>query len=238
MILTWNDTFNNADLFEIDEKRIEILSDQMNDWIADTTSEDPDSIAFPIQNVCLPDFTSSISNDIEPTPTETDLNVNILSALDQQLDELGLSRSEFYSNLRSNDNNRSTELRAHFNGGSMATTTDQLHYLWYYRSFTPNEHPQVLQVADRNRHRPTGIGFLCIPILQRADQTTCLVRCLYTPTLPAMIVSPFDLGTQYQCNGYSYESRFNGSECTVRLLFCPTERQLDLCFPQILHRGL
>jgi hypothetical protein len=194
-------------------------------------------MSLPIQNVCLPDYTF-LSNDIENTATETNPNVDTLLALDHQLNELGLSRSEFYSKLRHNNNSCRTKLRAHFDGGSMATTTNQLHYLWYYRSFEPNEHPQALQVADRNCHQPTGTGFLRIPILQRAEQTTCLVQCLYTPTLPATIVLPFDLGIQYRCNGYSCASKFSGSACTVRLHFCPTEHQDDLCFPQILHRGL
>jgi hypothetical protein len=216
MLLNRNDTSNNDTLFEIDEKRIEILSDHMNDWIEDTTFEESDSMSPPVQNVCLPDFIP-MSNELEhATTTRTaDLNTNVLSGLDQQLNELGLSRSEFYSKLRHNNANCSTDLRAHFDCGSMASTTDKLHYLWYFRSFESNEHPQALQVADHNRHRPTGTGFLRIPILQRAEQTTCLVRCLYTPTLPATIVSPFDLGIQYRCNGYSCESKFSGAECTV-----------------------
>jgi hypothetical protein len=116
----------------------------------------------------------------------------------------------------------------------MATTTDQCQCLWFYRTFTTTEHPQTLQVADNHKHHPVGFGFLCIP----TTTGSCFIRCLYTPTLPATIVSPFDAGIQHGCCGYSSASSFDGARCTVRLHFKPADNKNDICFPQQLHRGL
>jgi hypothetical protein len=75
MLLNWNDTFNNDAFFEMDKKRIEILSDQMDDWITDTPAEDPDSMSPPVQNVCLPDFLP-LSTELEQNTTTGSANID------------------------------------------------------------------------------------------------------------------------------------------------------------------
>jgi hypothetical protein len=162
--------------------------------------------------------TYSNYDDVDTDPSTT-TSINELSALDDQLQQLGLTRSEYYARLRIDESaifDNDVTIHAHFDGGSMASTTDKQHCLWHYRDFDATEHPQMLQVADRHQHRPLGIGFLRVPITSRADDSTsCLVRCLFTPTLPATIVSPHDIGIQYQCIGYSSMSNFDGSNCVV-----------------------
>jgi hypothetical protein len=122
----------------------------------------------------------------------------------------------------------------HFNGGSMATTTNQCQCLWFYHVFAESERRQTLQVADNTKHHPVGFGFLCVP----TTTGSCFIRCLHTPTLPATIVSPFDAGIQHGCCGYSSTSSFDGARCTVCLHFAPEVNTDNLCFPQNLHQGL
>jgi hypothetical protein len=205
-------------------------------WIDDTeddtnNNDDYVDILSPVQ---LPTYYEELS---EPPETIFTITPNCaLSAVDHQIRELGITKSEFYGQLRSNDSILSTDapIRAHIDGGSMATTTDQLHCLWYYSKLRDTDSIRMLQVADNHRHRPEGTGFLRLPTSQN---DTCFVRCLYTPTLPATIVSPHDVGIQHQCTGYSCTSNFNGTECCICLHFSP-KTQPDLCFPLTLIRGL
>jgi hypothetical protein len=226
---TWStdDTITNT-ISNIDLECLE-LNLPNDDWIDNFD----DIVPCSLPSIGTTDHFLS-SDDANDTPANVPLTVNALSDLDRQLRELGIARSDFYTNLRSTDSFLQFPLRAHFDGGSMATTTDQRQYLWFYRDYNETERPQTLQVADNHKHHPVGFGFLCIP----TTTGSCFIRCLHTPTLPATIVSPFDAGIQHGCCGYSCASSFDGVHCTVRLHFAPAENKDDICFPQQLHRGL
>jgi hypothetical protein len=207
-----NEFDENFDNFQLINTIVDNNQESDHDY---ETDEDLQTILSPVQ---LPDFTQ-----YQPIQQhdESTLSINVLSALDEKLTELGLTRSEFYTQFRADEhsNTKQKSIRAHFDGGSMATTTDQLHCLWFYHRFTNDETPQQLQVADNHQHCPEGIGFLRIPT-QNLD--SCYVRCLYTPSLPATIVSPYDVGVQYGCCGYSCTSSFDGINCIVCLHY-PSE---------------
>jgi hypothetical protein len=118
----------------------------------------------------------------------------------------------------------------------MATTTDVLSALWHYRAFDPFDPvPPQLEVADHTSHSPVGFGFLNIP--SSAPSGSTLVHCLYTPSLPATIVSPFAIGLQLRSRGYTCISDFPSRSCTVTL-HSMSPSVPDVSFPQVLVRGL
>jgi hypothetical protein len=206
-----------------------------HDWIYETDDE-YDSFDFP-QSIQSPILSSDHHQFITDNSTPTTTPRNALLAIEDQINKLGITKTEFYDNLRNiypTLTNRAS-LRAHFDGGSMATTTDQLCCLWFYKDLNSTDPGRVLQVADNHRHHSKGIGFLRLPT---KSNDTCFVRCLYTPTLPATIVSPHDAGIQYQCSGYSCASNFDGTNCSIRLHFQPESQQRDICFSLTLIRGL
>lgn len=118
----------------------------------------------------------------------------------------------------------------------MATTTDILPSLWYYRPFNSLDPLSVpLEVADQHSHLPVGFGFLCIPSSDPSGHT--MVFCLFTPSLPATIVSPFSIGLQFHARGYSCVSDFDSCHCSVTLHSRNPDTP-DVSFPQRLLRGL
>jgi hypothetical protein len=117
-----------------------------------------------------------------------------ISALNAHLCIHSLSRSEFYLQISAVTPELlgpTAPLRAHTDGGSMATTTNRKEYLWDYRDLSPEERRPVLRVADSRAHHPIGIGSLHVP-----TTGTCatggyhVATCYYTPSLPATILSP------------------------------------------------
>jgi hypothetical protein len=145
-------------------------------------------------------------------------------------------RSFFYPNMQPDPFQHCINLPAHFDGGSMATTTDFPYALWYYREFNASDPPQApLEVADQRSHYPIGFGFLAIPSSDASGHT--FVYCLLTPSLPATIVSPFSVGLQYNARGYSCSTDFDTHECCV-VLRSRDPSVPDLSFPQHLHCGL
>jgi hypothetical protein len=128
------------------------------------------------------------------------LHIRALHGVDPLLSELRFTDpAQFYAMLKKLDHlqfNAKT-LHAHFDGGSMATTTDLLSALWHYRSFDlwfDPVPPRPLAVTNHTSHLPVGFGFLNIP--SSAPSGSTLVHCLYTLSLPATIVSPFAIGLQ------------------------------------------
>jgi hypothetical protein len=235
-----NDYFTSTNKNDIDDKCLYQIYDCSDELITvpsdDDHHYDTHDFASSIHSVCLPDFIDST----DPTSLSGDaanrIIINALSALDKQLVQLGITWSEFYVAMCTNDNPDTMIVHAHFDGRSMASTTDQLQCLWYYRQFTATKQPQTLQVADRHQHQPEGIGFLCVPIkLRDTTAAICFVRCLYTPTLSATIISPHNVSTQYNCIRYSCASNFDGTNCTICL---QNNSENDIRFPQSLHRGL
>jgi hypothetical protein len=161
-------------LIDFDSPRLNVnLS--LYDWIDENNDYDNDFLSSVKLPTTLPTAHRSHATDNDLcfiTP------VSALSALDNKISEVGITKSEFYDRLRSDDTHPMSEssVRAHFDGGSMATTTDQLHCLWYFAKLRDTDSIRMLQVADNNRHRPEGIGFLRIRILHN---DSCFIRCLY-----------------------------------------------------------
>jgi hypothetical protein len=183
------------------------------------------------------DFPDDDDLDYLPPPSDDLLHIRALHALDPILHELHTDRSEFYSSFRTDAlQPNPSVLSAHFDGGSMATTTNVLLALWYYRRFDPFDPPPApLEVADHHLHLPIGFGFLNIP--SSAPSGSTMVLCLYTPSLHATIVSPYSIGLQLGSRGYTCVSDFDSQACSVTL-HSREPSVSDVSFPQRLLRGL
>jgi hypothetical protein len=113
----WNEEDDN-DLADFISSRL-ALDLSPFDWISDddeNTCDPPTSLSDPFD---LPTPTS----DSQPEHT-TKTPTYALSAVDAQINELGILKTEFYDRLRTQNANllENVRLRAHFDGGSMATT--------------------------------------------------------------------------------------------------------------------
>ncbi len=123
-----------------------------------------------------------------------------------------------------------TDVRAHIDGGSMVTTTNDPTLVWYAR---PAVKPPLLRVADKRPHRSTHEGYICVS----ADTGTTLVPTFLTPSLPATILSPDAACRDNGCSGYTAISNCDGHNCSVTMRHCK-RRSGDLRIPAVLRRGM
>jgi hypothetical protein len=80
-------------------------------------------------------------------------------------------------------------------------------------TFAPLADPHIkLRVANNTPHVPRGVGFLCVPACTLPSYIN--VKCYWTPSMPASILSPYAIGMQYGCHGYSIRNEFAGTGCT------------------------
>jgi hypothetical protein len=84
--------------------------------------------------------------------------------------------------------------------------------MWHVRLFPDGHRPPALRVADETAHHPLGEGFLRVPT---KDGDDVLIKCFWTPSLPAMILSPDATGKQLHCAGFSSYSSFYGGQSYV-----------------------
>ena len=86
-----------------------------------------------------------------------------LNAFEVKRHQLKLSVCEMYRRIRQEDLANGTRIRAHVDGGSMATTTDDASLLWHFKAFSTSTRVPALKVADDYSHYPTGAGYLRAP---------------------------------------------------------------------------
>jgi len=153
-----------------------------------------------------------------------------LHALDLHLSETKISHSEFYSAQQSV---QGTSLRGHMDGGAQASTTDCLDYLFHYRSLPAKS--ATLKVADNTPHYPIGSGYLRVAAYTVSGYI--MVPTFYTPTLPATIVSPSDLGSKLGCSSFTTFASLSDMECCLTLHHCQRHSQ-DIRIPLTVVRGL
>lgn len=167
-------------------------------------------------------------------------SMTALHALEAHLCVHAITRTTFYQNIRAISPDKfgpTAPLRAHTDGGSMATTTNRKSYLWYYCKLSPVKQRPILRVADSREHHPVGIGFLRVPT--KGSPGSHMARCFYTPTLPATILSPSSMARDHRCTGYSTMSTFAGDDCCVCLMNMDGERpSADIVIPQTLIHDL
>ena len=172
------------------------------------------STTVPVPAVTDMDFLTTCAADIDP-------GTKALHALDTALQKSGQSRSFHYAALRHDEPllNSEAPVHAHMDEGAMASTTDRLDLLWHLRWLPTNQqHLTTLKVADNRSNHPTAVGFLQIPTTDSTGHR--MVKCYYTPSLPATIISPDAMGVQFRCRGYTSISNFDGTNCCVRLCHC------------------
>jgi len=156
-----------------------------------------------------------------------DSSTKYLYALDLHLHETKQDHSTYFTSPA-----LVSPLLAHMDAGSMASTTNSLAFLWEFRPMDGSS--ITLCVADSTPHHPTGIGFLCIPILGPSHFAS--VRTFYTPSLPATIISPSSIATDLGCVGYSSFANLNGVHCSLTLH--SVSASSDVVFPLQLRHGL
>jgi len=84
-----------------------------------------------------------------------------LHALDLHLQQIQSLQSQYYIKLRADEDfTTNHELYGHMDGGSQASTTNHLEYLFHYQLLTGM--PATLKVADNTPNYPICLGFLCI----------------------------------------------------------------------------
>jgi hypothetical protein len=163
-----------------------------------------------------------------------------LHALDMHLSVHALSRTEFYRHICAVTPDLlgpGAPLRAHTDGGSMATTTNRRDYLWDYHVLSAEEQRPILKVADARAHHPVGVGFLRVPT--EGSKGYHLAKCFYTPSLPATILSPSSMAREHCCSaGYTTTLAFNGKDCCVHLLSSEADQTDNIIIPQVLIHDL
>ena len=180
--------------------------------------------------------------DVIPTFDPADNTPAIIQALHQlsiDVNELSVRVVDYYADLRAVSPLLSTAVapKAHVDGGSIATTTDRLSYLYSYHEFTPDEIRRTvrLKVADDTVHIPSGIGYLKVPCKKGSGHL--FVRCFYTPQIPATILSPDSVAKSLGCQGYSTFSNLVNGSATMQLFECSVlSGSLDFALRSI--RGL
>jgi len=136
-----------------------------------------------------------------------------LHALDLHLCQTQSSWLQFYAML---SDNMEHELCGHMDGGAQASTTNHLEYLFHYHLLGKNS--TTLKVADDTPHYPVGLGFL--RITADTDLRYVMVPTFYTPTLPATIISPSNLGSKMSCASFTTFASLTDKDCSITLHHC------------------
>jgi hypothetical protein len=87
---------------------------------------------------------------------------------------------------------------AHMDDGAVVCTTDRLDLLHDYVPFTEKDLATLpsLRVADGNRHKPRGKGYVKMPASR--EGTYVKAFSYYTPAIPVTIVSPTQIAEQHR----------------------------------------
>jgi len=230
------------------EEHIPTLPDDDHTLIteAETDEEDTNSDASSllstsasfedIDNLCsdlAPDSTIVEANFLDECHAQADPLTHALYGMSPQLRELKVtSRLDVYKLHRENSL-EDLDQRAHIDGGSQATTTNDLSLLWHFKYSVEPLPP--LAVADAGRHQPVGVGYLRVPV-QGGDKGYEMVRCYYTPTLPVTILSPDRMCHQYGCRGHTSITTL-GEKGSLELWHCRRRRE-NVLLPATVYRGL
>ena len=164
-------------------------------------------------------------DEVVPIYDPTTTTPNIFQALHRLAYDVTVHEIQvvdYYADLRSVSPLLSPVVapRAHVDGGSIATTTDRLEYLFSYQKYTTDELLSVvrLKVADDTVHTPTGVGYLKVPC--HGHSSFMFVKCFYTPQIPATILSPDSVAKSLRCQGYSTFSDLRDGRATMHLIDC------------------
>ena len=198
----------------------EAPDDYFDDNGSESSSLDLDNPVASLSTVNLPEFVK-VARTLHKTP-EPPATIRALYEFTKMVENGNGSVEEMYEIIADEEELLSPILppRAHTDGGALATTCNQLRYLWCYRQFTYIKRKRAprLKVADDTIHVPTGIGYIRIPC--ETDPGFVFVRCYYTPEIPATILSPHDLARIYECKGYTTYSDIANNRATMSLVDC------------------
>ena len=166
--------------------------------------EDPEFNSLRLNSVVVnrvPDMVISVDELSERSWSTDDDSID---SMDDSLQGHGSEQILELSNLESK---HVDSYRAHLDGGSQASTTNDLAVLWGYKKFTEKNPCRVRLICADGRTPvvPTGYGTVRIP----AENNTGYVpiRCYYTPEIPNFIISPrsFESLLGSNCGGYTLQ---------------------------------
>ena len=206
---------------------------------SDWSAADPDCAAAADELVrALSDLPPSVSWATTPTRLAPGrvADDRPLYALARQCKEKRISAAHRYKQLSSQIRELSAShkvgLRAHFDGGASASTTDRVEYLWALRPITNSS--VRLRVADGKVYEPSCEGFLRVPVGRDSYK---FIPCFYTPGIAATIISPSRTCDFWRYRGVgTYVDRYdNTGEVEFRH---PLRRSQDISFPCSIHKGL
>ena len=207
-----------------------------------SASDSDDALARPIDSLRAAEVPSF--DEVLPSfdPVAMKAVPSVLSALNRvatDVQEMNVRVIDYYAELRSVSPLLSSAVapRAHVDGGSIATTTDRLDYLFCYHRFNAEELRRAvrLRVADDTIHVPTGVGYLKIP--RRRGQGFLYTKSYYTPQIPATILSPDSAAKSLGCTGYSTFSDLVDDTASLQLIDC-SQCDCTVDFDLRLIRGL
>jgi hypothetical protein len=192
-------------------------------------ADDPDSTDVDSVHFVSTDEPPLLNDPLASSPYQA------LHALNSHLRGLGTSHQSLYANLRvcAVGSTSSVLQHWHMDGGSMVCTTDRRRLLWYFQDLADCR--VKLRVADNTPHTPQGFGYLRVPA--GTLQGYIEVKCYWTPSMPATILSPYAIGTQNACRGYSICNHFDGNGCTVTFHHRLRQSQ-DISMALTLRHGL
>jgi len=202
-----------------------LLSDSLCLFADDSDSVNPSYLVQSLQSSLSADVISIGSIPTSPLMTDDEILALVLHdlgpaqralhALNLHLHETQVSQSQYYSKLLVEEPTMqgNTTLHGHMDGGAQASTTDRLDYLFHYRSFSSSS--TTLKVADNTPHYPVGMGFLRLPAHTTLGYV--MVPTFYTPTLPATILSPSELGDKLRCQLFTCFTSFDNANCSLTL---------------------
>lgn len=184
----------------------------------------------------LPDFDTVVPTKNVPPPPSV---LHALHRSRREIQERQISVVDFYKSLEVNSVLLSRKLppRGHIDGGALATTCNQLEYLWSYHPFSEDERRKAprLKVADDTVHIPLGYGYIKIPCDTAPGYL--FILAYYTPAIPAVIVSPDDMCRALNCRAYQTYSDIVDNRASMQLTDCES-CQGSLDFSLHLIRGL
>jgi len=145
-----------------------------------------------------------------------------------------VSQLQYYSKLLEEEPKlQNNFLSGHMDRGAQARTTDCLDYLYHYQPLLSSS--TTLKVTDNTPHYPVGMGFLCIPAQHTPGYI--MVPSFNTPTLPATILSPSELGNRLGCQSFTSFTSFDNANGSLTLHHHQYQSQ-GIQIPLIVLQGL
>lgn len=202
-------------------------SSELDELFSSSSNVSPAGLPWSSPEISEHDLLVACMNQVDPAS-------RALYAMEMKMQDTGMCRNMIYRRMREKEAilRDTGAVRGHIDNGAMVSTTNDKTLLWHIRKVL---RPPALKVADSYQHFPTHEGYLRLPT--ESVDGYHMVRCYFTPTLDATIISPDAFGRDLGCRGYTSVSNFDGIDCRLTLHHC-RRRSEDVEIALTLIRGL